>query len=119
VPSGRIVTLSTQARREEINLFLNDLTALGLTLKEVADASPKQAETRKICRRACRYLRVNPDLLQKAAGGRVPMKELSELLEIHPKTLERHRKYLVACAVALNKEYHCIMEYILSREGEE
>ena len=46
------------------------------------------------------------------------LKELSELLEVHPKTLERHRKYLVACAVALNKEYRCIMDYILSREGD-
>lgn len=107
-----------QRRREEIELFRKDLSSLGLTLQEIAAASPKQAETRRICRRACRYLRVNPDLLQKAAGGRVPVKELSELMEIHPKTLERHRKYLVACAVALNKEYHCIMDYILSREGE-
>ena len=107
-----------QQRREEIELFKSDLSSLGLTLQEIAAASPKQAETRRICRRACRYLRTNPELLHKAAGGRVPVKELSELLEAHPKTLERHRKYLVACAVALNKEYHCIMDYILSREGE-
>ena len=48
----------------------------------------------------------------------MPVKELSDLIEVHPKTLERHRKYLVACAVALSKEYCCIMDYILSREGE-
>ena len=107
-----------QQRREEIELFRKDLSALGLTLQEIAAASPKQAETRRICRRACRYLRVNPELLQRAAGGRVPVKELSDLIEVHPKTLERHRKYLVACAVALSKEYCCIMDYILSREGE-
>lgn len=110
--------LAVQRRREEIELFRNDLQALGLTLQEVASASPKQAETRRICRRACRFLRANPELLKKAAGGRVPIKELSELLDISAKTLERHRKYLVACAVALNQEYQCIMEYILSREGE-
>jgi len=107
-----------QRRKEEIGLFQADLSALGLTLQEIAAASPKQAETRRICRRACRILRANPELLRKAAGGRVPLKELSELLDVNIKTLERHRKYLVACAVALEKEYHCIMEYILSREGE-
>lgn len=110
--------LDVQHRKEEIMLFRNDLQALGLTLQDVASASPKQAETRSLCRRACRYLRANPDLLEKAARGRAPLKELSSLLEVNIKTLERHRKYLVACAVALDKEYHCIMEYILSREGE-
>ena len=30
----------------------------------------------------------------------------------------RFRGALAACAVAIDKEYHCIMEYILSREGE-
>ncbi len=110
--------LEVQHRREEIEMFRDDLQALGLTLQDVASASPKQAETRSLCRRACRYLRLNPGLLKKAAGGRVPIRELSELLNVRPKTLERHRKYLVACAVALNQEYQCIMEYILSREGE-
>ena len=110
--------LEVQHRREEIEMFRNDLQALGLTLQDVASASPKQAETRSLCRRACRYLRANPELLEKAARGRVPVKELSGLLNVRPKTIERHRKYLVACAVALDQEYRCITEYIFSREGE-
>lgn len=110
--------LDVQRRREEIELFKADLSALGLSLSEIVAASPKHAETRRICRRACRYLHAHPELLRKAAGGRVPIKNLNELLDVNIKTLERHRKYLVACAVALEKEYHCIMEYILSREGE-
>ncbi len=110
--------VDVQRRREEIELFKADLSALGLSLSEIAAASPTHADTRRICRRACRYLRANPEMLRKAAGGRAPLKDLSELLDVHIKTLERHRKYLVACAVALEKEYHCIMEYILSREGE-
>lgn len=109
---------AVQQRREEIGLFTGDLQALGLSLQDIAAASPKHAETRSVCRRACRYLRANPELLEKAAGGRVPLRELSGMLDVSIKTLERHRKYLVACAVALDKEYHCIMEYILSREGE-
>ena len=110
--------LDVQRRREEIELFKSDLSGLGLSLAEIVSASPKQAETRRVCRRACRYLRANPELLEKAARGRVPLRELSEWLEVSIKTLERHRKYLVACAVALDKDYHCIIEYILSREGE-
>lgn len=110
--------LDAQRRKEEIGLFQADLSALGLNLQEIAAASPKHAETRRICRRACRYLCANPELLRRAARGRAPLKELSGLLEVNVKTLERHRKYLVACAVALEKEYRCIMEYILSREGE-
>lgn len=110
--------MDVQQRREEIELFKEDLESLGLSLQDIAAASPKHGETRRVCRRACRFLRANPDLLDKAARGRVPIGELSEMLEVSAKTLERHRKYLVACAVALDKEYHCIMDYILSREGE-
>lgn len=105
-------------RREEIAQFASELEALGLTLQEVAEASPKHAATRQACRRICRYMRLNPDALEKARAGRVPVSELSGALDIGVKTIERHRKYLAACAVALAGEYHCIAEYILSREGE-
>lgn len=104
-------------RREEILMFQQELQALGLSMQEIASASPKHAETRAVCRRACRMMRVNPDLLERAARGRLPVSELSGLLEINPKTLERHRKYLVACAVALVGEHHCILDYIFSGEG--
>ncbi|MBQ2957598.1 MAG: hypothetical protein IJE08_14205 [Clostridia bacterium] len=106
-------------RREEIELFRSDLLSLGLSLNDVAAASPKHAETRRVCRRACRMMRVNPDLMAKAARGRVPVNELSALLDVSPKTIERHRKYLVACAVALAGDYQCILYYIFSGEGAE
>lgn len=106
----------TERRREEIEHFREELALRGLTLQEVADASPKHAATRRACRQACRYLMANPPLMQRALEGRIPAKELSEALEISPKTWERHRKYLVACAVAVSGEFSCIADYILSRE---
>ena len=108
-----------QRRKEEIEQFRSDMEELGISLQEIVEASPKHASTRQVCRRACRVMRAQPDLLNKARAGRAPIRELSEWLEVSPKTLERHRKYLVACAVALAGQYHCITEYILSREGEE
>ncbi len=110
--------MDIQRRREEIGRFRAELALAGLTLQEVATSAPKHAETRKACRRACRYMMLNRDLLEKARSGRVPVRELSDALEVSPKTWERHRKYLVACAIAVAGEYHCISGYILSREGE-
>lgn len=109
--------MEIQKRREEIEHFRCELEELGLSLQEVADSSPRHAATRQACRRACRFLRMNPELLEKARLGRIPVKELSTELEVSAKTFERHRKYLVACAIALAGDYHCITDYILSREG--
>lgn len=110
--------MDTQRRREEIEHFRSELEELGITLQEVAASSPKHAATRQACQRACRYMMHNPELLSKACSGRIPIRELSDELEISQKTFERHRKYLVACAIAVAGEYHCISGYILSREGE-
>lgn len=105
-------------RREEIGRYCEELSRLNLTLQEVADSSPRHASTREACRRACRYMLERPALLEKVLSGRVPGKELSEALNVSAKTWERHRKYLIACAVAVSGDYHCISGYILSREGE-
>ena len=109
--------METQRRREEIEHFRAELEELGLTLQEVADSSPKHASTRAVCRRICRHMLNNRALLEKARMGRVPGRELSEALGISLKTIERHRKYLAACAIALGGDYHCIAGYILDGEG--
>ena len=106
------------SRREEIEHFAGELGSLGLTLQDVADSSPRHAATRLACRRVCRYLMEWPELMERAKAGRIPAAELSRALDVSLKTLERHRKYLVACAVALSGDYHCIAGYILSGEGE-
>lgn len=104
-------------RREEIERYREELMQLNITLQEVADSAPRHTATRMACRKACRYLMKHPPLMEKALSGRIPGKELSEALDVSPKTWERHRKYLIACAVAVAGDYHCISGYILSREG--
>ncbi len=106
-----------QRRQEEIEHFRTELEEVGLSLQDVADSSPKHESTRQICRRACRHMLTDRTLLERARMGRLPARELSEALNVGLKTLERHRKYLVACAVALGGDYHCIAGYILGGEG--
>lgn len=107
-----------ERRREEIEHFCAELEESGITLAEVAAASPKHEATKAACRRACRYLMDHPELLEKARNGRIPARELSEVLDVSLKTWERHRKYLIACAIAVAGDYHCITEYILDRGNE-
>ena len=107
----------TEQRREEIMLYQKELARLGLTFQEVAAVSPKHEATKQACRRIIRHLLLHPDLLEKTRAGRLPSAELADALEVSAKTLERHRKYLVACAVAVAGDYHCIAGYILDRRG--
>lgn len=107
-----------ERRREEIEHFRAELEESGITLAEVAAASPKHESTKQACRKACRYLMERPALLEKTRNGRVPAQELSQALGVSVKTWERHRKYLIACAIAVAGDYHCITEYILDRRDE-
>ena len=107
-----------QQRREEVLLYQEELARLGLTFQEIAAASPKHEATKQACRKITRHLMRHPDLMEKARLGRLPATELAADLEISAKTLERHRKYLIACAVAVAGDYHCIAGYILDRRDE-
>ncbi len=107
-----------ERRREEIEHFRAELEEMGISLSEVAACSPKHEVTRQACRRACRYLMERPELLERTRNGRIPARELSEALGVSLKTWERHRKYLIACAIAVSGDYHCIAEYILDGRNE-
>lgn len=99
-------------RREEIRAFEQALSAHQLRFSDLPAAAPKQEKTRAVCADALRQILSNAAMKQKVLQNRVPVKELALSLGIHPKLLERHRKYIVAATIAHSGDFPYIKAYV-------
>lgn len=106
-------------RATEIQQFSSALATLQLTFQDLVAVSPKHRDSRETLLRAARDLAFDPDLwLQVERKGKVPMQALALKTQIHPKVLERGRKYILAVAllIANQHDYVYLREYVLPRE---
>lgn len=104
---------SRRAARDEIEEFSRQLADFGITLSEVADNCPKQERTLTACLNALAYARENPLLLDQLISSRkLPIGPLASGSGVERKTLERHRKYLVAIMLAYTNGYEIIRGHL-------
>ena len=94
------------------------LAAFGLTFSDVADNCPKQERTLRACLDALGYARQKPELLAAVEkSGKLPMAELASGAGVERKTLERHRKYLVAMLLAFTNGFELIRGHLCRLDG--
>ena len=107
-----------EAAREEIAEFERALAKFGLSFSEVADNCPKQRRTLRACLDALGFARGVPDILAAVErSGKLPMTELARGANVERKTLERHRKYLVAMLLAFTNGFEIIRGHLCRLEG--
>ncbi|NMA06448.1 MAG: sigma-70 family RNA polymerase sigma factor [Ruminococcaceae bacterium] len=98
---------------EEILEFEKQLTSFGVSLSDVADNSPKQQRTLESCHKALRSAYENREVMDKfIETKRLPLAELTALSGVDRKTLERHRRYLVAILLAYSNGYEIIRGHL-------
>ena len=101
------------ASQQEIQEFGEQLARFGITFSDVADNCPRQDRTLTACRRVLDHARSCPELLDRlVASGRLPINELAAGSGVEKKTLERHRKYLVAILLAFTNGYEIIRGHL-------
>ena len=101
------------ASQAEIQEFGAQLAEFGITFSDVADNCPRQERTLAACRRVLDYARAKPELLARMVETRrLPMGELSQGSGTDKKTMERHRKYLVAILLAFTNGYEIIRGHL-------
>lgn len=101
------------ASQREIQEFGAQLAAFGISFSDVADNCPRQERTLAACRRVLDHARAHPELLDRLVGtGRLPMNELAAGSGTDKKTMERHRKYLVAILLAFTNGYEIIRGHL-------
>lgn len=101
------------ASQQEIREFGEQLERFGITLSDVADNCPRQERTLAACHRVLDHARSHPELLERLVkSGRLPINELAAGSGADKKTLERHRKYLVAILLAFTNGYEIIRGHL-------
>lgn len=102
-----------EATRQEIRELAEVMGRFGVTFADVADNCPRQERTLQACARAVHHARENPRLLEELLHSRrLPMNALVQGSGVERKTLERHRKYILAMLLILTNGYEIIRGHL-------
>jgi RNA polymerase sigma factor len=100
-------------RREEVMEYTKLLKGYGLSFHELAKSSPKHTDSRKTAIHIAQIIAETPEFYTYlVANKRLPLKELASTVEVSRKTIERHRKYIIAVTLLLTSHFVYIKEYI-------
>jgi RNA polymerase sigma factor len=111
---------SADERRTEIEALTEELAVFGITFVDLVQHSPSHQDSREMLLRAGRWLANEENLFHSLRERKLlPIKELCESQSLSRKTIERHRKYLIAVSLIAYGTYPYLHGYIgLDRSGE-
>jgi RNA polymerase sigma factor len=108
----------SEARRQEILLFGKDLASYGLSLEELARVAPRHRDAREAAKEVARVLAADRGLSDYLRHRKqLPLRELELRSGVSRKSLERHRKYIIAVALILLGDYEHLSEYVMGAHG--
>ena len=101
------------ATRSEIEELTRQMQEFGVSLSDVADNCPRQQRTLDACRKALQYAGATPELLNDLLRTKkLPIGPLAAGSGVERKTLERHRKYMVALLLIYTNGYEIIRGHL-------
>lgn len=110
-----------KATREEIAELSKVLSGFGLAFSDIADNCPKQERTKLTCIKAIQKGGKDKELLKELLRTKkLPMAQLVSLSGMERKTLERHRKYILAMLLIQTNGYEIIRNHLFAvlKKGE-
>lgn len=114
-------SVNLAATRQEIEELSAVMARFGVTFTDVSENSPKQERTLKSCAAAIRYAAENQAVLDELLKTKkLPIAQLVNGSGTERKTLERHRKYVLAMLLIQTNGYEIIrghLHHILKMKG--
>ncbi|MEY8291722.1 sigma factor [Carnobacteriaceae bacterium 52-44] len=102
-----------EATKEEILELSQQMRTFGVSLTDVADSSPKQERTLKSCQEVVAYAKDNEEIMEEfLRTKRLPLSKILEGVSVPRKTIERHRKYVVALLLIYSNGYEIIRGHL-------
>ena len=102
-----------EATRQEIEELAAAMKRFGVSFSDVADNSPRQERTLAACASAIRFAAGNQQLLDEVLKtGKLPLGKLVQGSGAERKTLERHRKYILAMLLIQTNGYEIIRGHL-------
>ena len=105
---------------EEITALSERLSPFQITMAELAKVCPKQTRARLLCVKLAHGILTDSTLkTQFLTQGRIPQAALSERFAVSPKTIAKHRKYIVTLTLLLEGDYPAIQAFLPQYQEEE
>lgn len=110
---GHEQNANLEATKEEIAELAKVMAQFGVTFTDIAENSPKQNRTMEVCKQVIRYACDNRQLLDVLLETKkLPMAQLVNGTKAERKTLERHRKYILAMLLIQTNGYEIIRGHL-------
>ena len=110
-----------EATQQEIAELASVMAQFGISFTDIADNSPKQERTLETCTKAIRFGGSDEELLEELLRTKkLPMTRLAVGSGADRKTLERHRKYILAMLLIQTNGYEIIrghLHHVLKKGG--
>ncbi len=98
--------------KNEIALFRSALQDFGIPFSALVKESPKHEDTRRQLVSLTFQLYNNQDIREEIRRtGKLPLKQLESMVRVSRKTLERHRRYLLAGFILLDSDLDTMKDY--------
>ncbi|MFB9758084.1 RNA polymerase sigma-I factor [Ectobacillus funiculus] len=105
--------LENETRKEEIFHFQKVLEEFRISFTDLVSVSPKHSDTREHLIEIAQTIVQDEQMLQELfQKKRLPLKQLESRVRASRKTLERHRKYIIAICIISSSDYTHIKEYV-------
>lgn len=110
-----------EATKQEIQELSDVMADFGISLTDVTENSPKQQRTLEACRKAVQCAIDDPSILDEMLRTKkLPLSKLVKGSDVERKTLERHRKYVLAMLIIQTNGYEIIrghLRHVSGRKG--
>lgn len=108
-----IVSNQDNDAKLEIEAISALLKKYDFSFMDLVTVSPKSLKTKKICAKAIVFVYQNQQYLQEMRRTKsLPLKTIEDFLHLPRKTLERHRKYIIAAIEILCGDYPILSDYL-------
>ncbi len=102
-----------EARRHELMAYNHELSQYGLSFDELARVAPRHRDARDSAKEVARVLAADAAMRKRLSESKqLPLRELEARTGVSRKTLERHRKYIIAVALILMGDYEHLSDYV-------
>lgn len=100
--------------KNEIALFRTALEGYGISFGALVKESPKHEDSRRQMIRLTYQLHSHPDISREIRRTKkLPLKQLEPLVNVSRKTLEKHRRYLLAGFILLDSDLETMKDYFI------
>jgi len=97
----------------ELKDFSKKLESFGLSITKLPEYVPKHKASKQMCVDIAKKIIENEDILNKLKTKKyIQMKKLSKLIDVHPKTVERNRAFIICLCILLESDYKNFKGYL-------